>query len=191
MRDTASRLTAVTRRLTAERGLAGFTIEEVCDEVDVSRRTFFNYFASKEEAIFGADQAEEMRQVFEGFIAKPAGWDHVLDDLVELIITHAPLVDHDAVAHVTFMAALEREPQLLQRIMGTTRERERQAISMVAEREGVDVDDPRAQAAVGILTALLKNTGEQFLAADNTRDFSDILTSSLAVFRAVLAPNHE
>jgi len=62
---------------------------------------------------------------------------------------------------------------------------------MVAEREGVDVDDPRAQAAVGILTALLKNTGEQFLAADNTRDFSDILTSSLAVFRAVLAPDHE
>jgi AcrR family transcriptional regulator len=191
MRDTATRLTAVTRRLTAERGLAGFTIEELCDEVDVSRRTFFNYFASKEDAIFGADPAEELRQVVEGFRARPAGWHRVLDDLVELVIAHAPLVDHDAVAHVAFMAALEREPQLLQRIMGTTRDRERQAIAMVAEREGVEIDDPRAEAAVGILFALLKATGERFLAPENTRDFSDILTSSLAVFRTVLAPNHE
>ena len=41
------------RVLTAEEGLNGFTIEQLCEDVGVSRRTFFNYFPSKEDAIIG------------------------------------------------------------------------------------------------------------------------------------------
>src|SRR3954471_703362 len=41
MADTAERMMAVARRLTAERGLSGFTIDELCADVGVSRRTFF------------------------------------------------------------------------------------------------------------------------------------------------------
>ncbi len=37
----------------AHYGLNGFTIEQLCEDVGVSRRTFFNYFPSKEDAIIG------------------------------------------------------------------------------------------------------------------------------------------
>src|SRR6476660_5993038 len=50
---TRAAITAVARSLTAERGLNGYTVEEVCEQAGISRRTFFNYFPAKEDAILG------------------------------------------------------------------------------------------------------------------------------------------
>ncbi len=42
-----------TLELTLESGYADVTIEAICERAGVSRRTFFNYFANKEEAPLG------------------------------------------------------------------------------------------------------------------------------------------
>ncbi len=187
MQETAFRLTHICRRLTAQRGLAGFTIEEVCDEVGVSRRTFFNYFPSKEDAVIGVDPEHESQLFGEEFLARGATeWANVMDDLVELVIAHFEANGSHSAGHGEFMQALEREPRLFARFVGISRERERQATAMIAQRQGVAVDDPRAVAAVGILTTLLRSAGERLLDSDDSRDFSSILTESLAAFRAVL-----
>ncbi|MET3720325.1 AcrR family transcriptional regulator [Arthrobacter sp. UYEF21] len=41
-RQTRKAVTAAARALTAAKGLNGFTVEEVCDEVGISCRTFHN-----------------------------------------------------------------------------------------------------------------------------------------------------
>ena len=188
MRKTAASLTAVSRRLTAERGLAGFTIEEVCDEVEVSRRTFFNYFATKEDAVIGGNTESDFEFLTEAFLAgTPGDWSRALQDLVDLAVAHIESDDADAQAHADLMAALEREPRLLARFIGVTRDRERQIRALIARREGVDENDPRAAAVVSIMAILMQTSAQRFIDPANTHDFATILTTSLAAFRTVLA----
>ncbi|MCX4471828.1 transcriptional regulator BetI [Micromonospora sp. MW-13] len=50
-------------RLAAEEGIDRVTVEAIADAANVSRRTFSNYFSSKEEAIFHGDTARLRRML--------------------------------------------------------------------------------------------------------------------------------
>ena len=184
---TAEQLTSVSRRLTAEHGLNGFTVEQLCDEVGISRRTFFNYFPTKEDAVIGAVHGEEFERFATEFLKRGSrGWSVVIDDLIELVTIQFERTDLSPESHAQLVAAIEREPKLLARFIGAGRERERQAIEMIAAREGADLDDPRAEAIVGILSTLLRTTGERYLDPTNTHNFSTILDAALNAVRTVL-----
>ena len=58
-------------RLVAERGLHEVTVEDIAEAADVSVRTFFNHFPSKEDAIVGLDP-ERVVQLRDALIARPA-----------------------------------------------------------------------------------------------------------------------
>jgi AcrR family transcriptional regulator len=71
-------------RLALDRGLERVTIEEISRDADISPRTFFNYFVSKEAAITGDPPALLDGQGVDEFIAGgPTG--DLLHDLGELI----------------------------------------------------------------------------------------------------------
>ena len=52
-RLTAHRITGCAQRLTLERGLDGFTMDDLAALAEVSRRTLFNYFPGKDDAVLG------------------------------------------------------------------------------------------------------------------------------------------
>jgi AcrR family transcriptional regulator len=180
----------VSRRLTAERGLAGFTVEEVCAEVGVSRRTFFNYFPSKEEAVIGISEDGIMELLAVKFLDRPSrGWAAVLDDLVDLAADHASTVGLGAEEHAELMRVLDREPRILARFIGLSRQREKQILELIAHREGVSTDDRRAKAALNLFTTVIRSTGECLPDPEVAADFGAALHTTVAIMRDILTDN--
>ena len=70
--ETRAALEHAALTLVAERGLAGVTVEDIATAVDLSSRTFFNYFPSKEDALVGANPASaaELRERLEAMPAQ-------------------------------------------------------------------------------------------------------------------------
>ena len=67
---TRSALTTAALQLAVERGVDAVTAEDVADAAGVSVRTFFNYFATKEQA-FVADDLERGRRFVEAVTQAP------------------------------------------------------------------------------------------------------------------------
>lgn len=68
---TADALHRAAMRLAVAHGLSNVTVEAIADEADVSRRTFSNYFANKEDAVLHGDRAR-MRRMVEELRDRPA-----------------------------------------------------------------------------------------------------------------------
>jgi AcrR family transcriptional regulator len=69
---TRQALHEVALQLALREGLDNVTVEQIADEVGVSRRTFSNYFANKEEAILHAER-ERTRKLLDLLRGRPPG----------------------------------------------------------------------------------------------------------------------
>ena len=58
-------------RLVLEKGYEEAKVEEVCEEVGISRKTFFNYFASKRAAVLGRSYIPSKEQILEALEKHP------------------------------------------------------------------------------------------------------------------------
>lgn len=122
--------------LTLEKGFSTITIEDICERCGVSRRTFFNYFASKEEALLGRadtvfdDEDEPAIAVFEA--GGPTG--RLLEDLERLLagIVRTRL-SHREERH-QYHQILKQEPALMQAQMSRMGENERLFREMIQRR---------------------------------------------------------
>jgi AcrR family transcriptional regulator len=111
-------------RLAIEHGLDRITVEAIADEAGVSRRTFSNYFGSKEEALLHGD-FQRIHTLIEQVRARPAdetpwtaltnaaaGFYRTLGDLDPQLVSQGRLVrGHPTLvaAQAQTFAALERE----------------------------------------------------------------------------------
>lgn len=77
----------------AERGFEHVTVEEIAEDCEVSPRTFFRYFATKEDALFG--DADEARERFLAALAEQPTDAGVLTALRGAVLTVAGELEHD------------------------------------------------------------------------------------------------
>src|SRR6202046_4938576 len=76
--------------LVAQRGFMHVTVEDIAEAADVSPRTFFNYFPSKEAALFGADP-ERIARMRERVVSQAPG-EPALSALREVLVAEARMV---------------------------------------------------------------------------------------------------
>lgn len=175
---TTRTLLRVARAWTAERGLSGFTIEELCAEAGVSRRTFFNYFASKDDAVLGIPISHNEDDRDTWFLARGAHGGGIsptlLTDLAELFEARWRDLDIAPETIADLGAAVDKEPRLLGRVIELGRQAEASDARLVEQREGLPGGDLRAELAAQIVGAIGRGSAAEFLSAGNTTPFSDI-----------------
>ncbi|HKR49427.1 MAG TPA: TetR family transcriptional regulator [Pseudonocardiaceae bacterium] len=155
-------LSAAALRLSIERGIDNVTVEQIADEADVSMRTFFNYFSSKEEAIVAGDVATA-ESLVDAFRGRPAG-EPVLEALRHAVLA---VLDEDSYRdRVQRMQTLRRTPSLLPHQIAAFVARERALAAAVADRIGCNVDQDlypalvAASAMAGLRVAVQRWLGE-------------------------------
>lgn len=180
----ATRATEFARRRTIGDGLSSFTIEDICAAADFSRRTFFNYFASKEDAVLGILQTHGDADLEAVFIE--ANGD-VLDDLVTLSVAlwnrHAVSAD-DAAA---IGAAIAREPKLLSRMFAHIHDTEQATIALVERRAGYEAGDSRASTVALLFGTLMRLAIDESFTHPQGPAFEDVLRSRVALARALFS----
>lgn len=188
-RETSRALTDTARRLTTDKGFAGFTIEELCAEVGVSRRTFFNYFESKENAVFGFTTIDSRQEALEEEFSSRTG--DLLDDFIQLTIRRFELFNPVEDAPALF-AVIEQEPRLLKAAFEQLAKNERRDTELILRRTDDAPDaDLRAEVVVHTVGALVRMSMDQLLHHQSTEPFAALITRRLSLARALYAPSQK
>ncbi|WP_246257569.1 TetR/AcrR family transcriptional regulator [Amycolatopsis anabasis] len=141
--ETHRALSSTAVRLVAARGLDHVTVEDISAEVGVSARTFFNYFASKEDAVLipYPDHAERAERTAGRVIDAPAELT-ALRAFMSALREDIEVIENDREEWLMRMSVLEKHPGLISRIIVAQADAERTIIAAIARRVGLDpVDD--------------------------------------------------
>jgi AcrR family transcriptional regulator len=172
-------------RLALEQGYETLTVEAITEEADVSLRTFFNYFASKEEALLGPDP-DRGAALAEALLARPADEEPVaalravFEQLAHSFAERQPLWQ-------ARMQLVRANPQLWPRLHASFTEFERAVAHAVAARTGRDPEEDlfpgvAAAAAVGAMRAAVA----QWRAGGESASLPDLVMRAFDVLAAGL-----
>ncbi|WP_432141733.1 TetR/AcrR family transcriptional regulator [Streptomyces sp. bgisy084] len=151
--------------LFTEQGYETTTIDEIAEAVDVSQRTYFRYFANKEEVAFAVQEMVEAR-FLEELAARPAteaplaalrsavmvAWDDIGGAIESVIPVEL---------HMRAFRMIESTPALVAVHLRRSSEMEEQIARLIARREGLDVDtDPRPRVLVAAFGGVMRVAGQ-------------------------------
>lgn len=149
-RETFRALQSEARRLVTERGLDNVTVEEIATAANVSKRTFFNYFDSKEAAIVDAEPDTTIR-LREALDARPADE----TPLQALRAAAMQMLHRQARGLQELTALVATNPGLAERQINAFTEFQRLIEQWAAERTGTDPATSVYPALLGSLTGVV------------------------------------
>ncbi|MFH0518886.1 TetR family transcriptional regulator [Streptomyces sp. M41] len=149
------------------------TVDEITEAVDVSQRTFFRYFAGKEDAALAVGDMAVAH--FVGALRERPAHEAPMEALRQSVLESWDTLNEviEAVVpvelYLRMYRVIESTPVLLAAHLRRSVEIEETIAHILAEREGVDVDaDPRPRLTVAVFGGVMRlterrwSTGEDF-----------------------------
>jgi AcrR family transcriptional regulator len=188
--QTRQALTAAALRLVDERGLERVTVEEISAAVDVSPRTFFNYFAGKDDALLG-DPLIEPSEMRDRLAAVPAG----TPVIAALLAALAPAIDQIQAEREIWllrMRVIASNPGLLPTLMALGAVAEQQFVVALAERTGTAATSAFPQVVAATTGAAFRVAMMRWCAAGGRQSLSECVHEAFGVLATGLAdPTNE
>ena len=147
-RLTAAELESAALRLFGERGFDSVTVDDIAAEADVSRRTFFRYFASKEDVLL-ADHFVQLSRLREAMAARPAD-EPILTALRNALLSMSTDFEERREMVLLRGRIMRDTPSLQARSLVHQKAWEDAMQEMVADRLGVD---PSTDLRPGVVSA--------------------------------------
>ncbi|WP_218938506.1 TetR/AcrR family transcriptional regulator [Modestobacter altitudinis] len=160
-------------RLVAERGLEHVSIEDITARADVSPRTFFNYFTSKDDAVVGLDPAAPARQA-EALIARPAD-ESAVAAMRALARDQATEMAEDPQLWRLRVQVIEAHPALVGRLAAAFGEHDRVLAAAIAARTGGHLDDVLPMLLAAVAAAAMRTSLHRWFASDFTASLPDLV----------------
>jgi AcrR family transcriptional regulator len=136
--ETRDALASAALRLADELGPDRVTIDDIASAAGVSARTFFNYFASKEDAIVGTTEASNARIVYE-LAGRPA-YESPIDALRAAVHASADYLEAEPDDWLIRHRLVGRHPALGARYAARLATVERELVVEIARRTKLDPD---------------------------------------------------
>lgn len=173
-------------RLFAAKGFEATTVEEIADAVDVSSRTFFRYFASKEDVAL-TFQDEQQAALFAAVRARPAD-EPIITAMRRAAVSVANACElgelgFDPARFACMQELMSSSPTLLAGSLEHTQKKREALVRLIADRMGVD---PETDLRPHVVTAA--TIGVMQAGGDATRclglslgSFAEAIDKALAV----------
>ena len=181
---TAHRITTTAQQLALEHGLDGFTMEQLAEQVGVSRRTLFNYFPSKDDAILGGPPVLGAELLEEFSAGGPTG--NLVDDLAAVvfaILEEDPGTRDDVARGRQVMLA---NPRLITLAHQRLQECVESCMVYIEKREGDAFVRTRVDVALTLVIACFHLAMDRFLDDDVESDLATLFHESLGTARELL-----
>ena len=170
--------------LTLERGLAGFTMQELADAAGVSRSTLFNYFPGKVDAVLGVSKSDD---------AGAAELERMLDDLlvaatpledaakqVQAILSLLELGDEYKAIYRLMLQAIERESKLKEAFDANNRQTVVWVASRLEQRFGDAVSPSDCELVAALVGSLLQEAIARYLDASPDQTLAQVFAGVVA-----------
>lgn len=180
--QTARRLMRSAVKLCGERGYDDWTIDDLAERANVSRRTVFNYFDTKADIVLGPEP-EVRDEAIEAFVnRRPTG--RMIDDILVLA---GSCFDANATEEsiADFRRIIINDPQLLSLVHRRFEELAAQFTELIQQREGAAYPAYRARLLIRLLVTALDVAVERM--PDNPHhDFTDLFIETVHEARSLL-----
>jgi AcrR family transcriptional regulator len=183
--ETSQRITRCAQILTDEHGLDGYTMEELAEAAEVSRRTLFNYFPSKIDAVLG-EHPEIPPAVLATFIAGGPHGD-LIEDLAELARAALAVKEPDREGVQLVRRVMAANPRMLAAAHERFETITEEFTVLLIERQGAEFGPVRSRLLLRLLLSLFDSALFDLVNDDKDRTLVEIFDELLRYARELFA----